>query len=485
MLMVLMVGCVTDVEAAKPRCARPNVMTRLAAENTNKVDILFMIDTSSDNYSEQATLSFALPDFMHQLIGADEVTSPDIHVGFITADLGTGGHVVPTCLEPRFGDDARLRGTTPHPCGAELAPSDVPFLSFREGSTRTAEELAAEAVCLTSGGDGCGIEQPLDALLKALTPASSPFRFAGGTLGHASDANDGFLREDAVLAVVLLANEDDCSIRDSALFDRTSSVYTEPNLSLRCFLYEDALHPLQRYVDGLLAVRPAERLVFAAIAGVPEEIASSGETTPWDALVGEESVRDPRMIVTVDAASGTGRCVACGRAGRGESHAAVRIASVARDLEARGARSTVHSICADTYDPAMAIIADQILGAMSGACVDLTPGDDDEQGALCDVVEVLSEGTCEERHGRVPFGVRDGRPMCKICRGDEEGQVIDDDPACQALGQAGWRAGENSACPSERAHRITFAPLPPISPRLLCPDADTDLDEDRDAELCD
>lgn len=463
-------GCTAEVEPLEPGCVPPQVSTRLAAENTDTLDVLFMIDTSDDMSSEQAVLATALPDFMRALAEANELSSPDIHVGFITADLGTGGHVVPSCEEPDFGDDARLHLTSPSPCEDAVAPSDAPFLSFRAGSTSSVEDVARDAVCLTRGGDGCGIEQPLDSVLKALTPAASPLRFAGGTPGHASDANDGFLRDDSVLAVILLANEDDCSIRDPELFDRTSSVYADPNLSLRCFLYDDALHPIARYVDGLLAARPPERLVFAAIAGVPEEIASSAQSTPWDALVGDESVRDPRMIVTVDVAAGTGRCTACSHAGRGEAHAAVRITSVARDLEEEGARTSVHSICAETFEPAMTIIADQILEAMTGACVDMTLDADAEGTALCDVVEVPSDGTCEGRHGRVPFGTsEDGQPLCKICRGSDDGAVTDDDPACQALGQAGWVYRETSACPSTRARRIEFAPLVPTSPRLLCP----------------
>ncbi|MFK7998844.1 MAG: hypothetical protein AB8H86_04580 [Polyangiales bacterium] len=473
LMLLLVSACAAEVDPMEPApgCRARQVSTPLAPETAEMVDVLFVIDTSSDNYSEQAVFANALPGFMDTLAGTGEF-SPDIHVGFITADLGTGGHVVPTCEEPNFGDDARLHRTLASSCADDLSPvGDAPYLSFRADSTQSLEDLTREAVCITYGYEGCGLEQPLDAVLKALTPSASSLRFAGGTLGHASEANDGFLREDAVLAVVLLANEDDCSVRDAELFDRTSTVYTEPDLSLRCFLHEDALHPLARYVEGLLAVRPAERLVFAAIAGVPEEIASSAESTPWDLLVGDASVRDPRMIVTVDAATGTGRCAACGHVGRGESHAAVRIASVARDLEARGVRTGVHSICAETYEPAMSIIADQILEAMSGACLDMSLDVDEEGSARCDVVEAPSDGVCEGRHGRVPWGVsEDGTSLCKLCRGDGEGHVIDDDPACRALGQAGWSVRASSVCSD--AQSVAFAPLLPTSPRLLCPDPD-------------
>ena len=203
--------------------------------------------------------------------------------------------------------------------------------------------------------------------------------------------------------------------------------------------------------------------------------ATTRSCTPWDALVGDASVRDPRMVVTVDVATETGQCTAC-RHSRGEGHSALRITRVARDLEAEGARTSVHSICAESFEPAMAIIAGQILEAMSGACLDV----DAEAGALCEVVEDAPDG-CEGRHGRVPFDVgEDGRILCKLCQGDADGQVIDDDVACQELGQSAWFYREaDSLCPSERPRRIEFGPLRgtsplptsplPTSPRLLCP----------------
>ncbi|MFT5356592.1 MAG: hypothetical protein ACI9KE_003817, partial [Polyangiales bacterium] len=257
LVVLVATACTAESEPLEPGCDAPLLSTRLAPENTNKLDLLFMIDTSADMSSEQAVFAQALPDFVRELTAASSISANDIHVGFITADLGTGGHLIPTCEEPVFGDDALLHLTTLAPCGDLIAPSDVPFLSFREDSN--SEELSADMMCLTNGNDdGCGIEQPLDAILKALTPTSSPLRFADESTGHGSVTNDGFLRPGAVLAVILLANEDDCSIRDAELFDRNSLVYTEPDLSARCLLYEDGLHPIQRYVDGLLALRTPE-----------------------------------------------------------------------------------------------------------------------------------------------------------------------------------------------------------------------------------
>jgi hypothetical protein len=61
-------------------------------------------------------------------------------------------------------------------------------------------------------------------------------RALGADGGPAPAANDGFLRPDALLQVVLLTNEDDCSAPpDSDLFDSTSSLVSDP------------LGPLQSY----------------------------------------------------------------------------------------------------------------------------------------------------------------------------------------------------------------------------------------------
>jgi len=66
------------------------------------------------------------------------------------------------------------------------------------------------------GGTGCGFEQPLHAMQRALE----------------NSANTGFLRPDAVLAIVFVTDEDDCSIRDPALFANDTSL--DPLTSFRC-----------------------------------------------------------------------------------------------------------------------------------------------------------------------------------------------------------------------------------------------------------
>ncbi|MCZ7678022.1 MAG: hypothetical protein M5U28_04285 [Sandaracinaceae bacterium] len=91
---------------------------------------------------------------------------------------------------------------------------------------------------------------------------------------HGDVANDGFLRPNSVLAIIPLTDEEDCSAHDPELFNSASPTYSG-DLNLRCYAYgATALHPIDRYVEGLLQLREDERLlVFAPIAGIPVDLA--------------------------------------------------------------------------------------------------------------------------------------------------------------------------------------------------------------------
>ncbi|MDD5308575.1 MAG: hypothetical protein PHU25_14735 [Deltaproteobacteria bacterium] len=86
------------------------------------------------------------------------------------------------------------------------------------GSRRTESadsDLPLEAACLASvGAQGCGIEQPLIAAVRAL------------------DRQPGFLRSDALLAIIIISDEDDCSMNGDGLLvsgDLESAQETDPD----------------------------------------------------------------------------------------------------------------------------------------------------------------------------------------------------------------------------------------------------------------
>ena len=348
---------------------------------TGEVDLLFVIDNSGSLGEEQVKLWYELPNLMVRLASGDidldgvpdRAPLRDLHVGVVTTDMGTGGFVVPTCADADFGDDGRLRsqGNTGAGCPATFPP----FLAFLAGGADAPERFAADVACVAvAGTGGCGFEQQLEAGLKALSPVGPTAwtapgyeapTFFRGTTGHGDIA--GFIRADSVLAIVMLSDEDDCSARDPEIFNPASATYGATDLNLRCFAHEDAaLHPVSRYVDGLLQLRRSPgRLVFAPIVGVPQDLEPGlGEAPDWELLTSPDPmVRDYRLQNRVDPSMPTRLLASC--TGTDPSHGAAyppsRILQTARGLDARGARVVLGSICDLAYDGVMQAIADAIL----------------------------------------------------------------------------------------------------------------------------
>ncbi|MEM9862934.1 MAG: hypothetical protein AAF938_15170, partial [Myxococcota bacterium] len=200
-----------------------------------KMDLLLVVDNSGSMREEQESLAADIPEIVSALFQGevgDVSFQPvsDLRVGVVSSDLGTG-NLGNLCVEPNGGDDGRLlRGS-----GCEDA---APFLGFRadEGSE---DSFVSNVACRTQLGTiGCGFEQQLDSMLKAVTPASSALRFTGATTtGNEDTAEQDFVRDDAILAIVMLTDEDDCSAVDPAIFRQDNSTRPElndPRLNLRC-----------------------------------------------------------------------------------------------------------------------------------------------------------------------------------------------------------------------------------------------------------
>lgn len=320
------------------------------------VDLLLMVDDSNSMAEEQASLALAFPELVRALSTGDLEPDgtldfdpvADLHVGVVTSDMGTFGYPVPTCAEPNFGDDGILRtegSTTLAGCETSY-PS---FLTYAPGGALA--QFRADFSCVaTVGTMGCGLEQQLEAVLKAVTPSTSALRFQQDTVGHADLENAGFLRDDSVLVVLVVTDEDDCSASDPRLFDLSAgSPYagTEPNL--RCSTHLDALHPLTRYVDGVRALRPGhpEQIVFAALTGIPLDLEGSAH----DVLMADE-----RMQYRVDVVTGTTLLPAC-ETTDSVAYPARRVAAAAEELRLLGSGSLVRSICrADFAEPLAALL---------------------------------------------------------------------------------------------------------------------------------
>jgi hypothetical protein len=257
-------------------------------------DILFVIDDSGSMVDEQASLRANFPK-MIEVLEQLEGGLPDVHIGVVTPNLGTSA-IDGSAAAPAGTCNGQGEG------GALRAAGGIRFLADKSdgagGRIRNYTGTLADAFSQLAnvGAAGCGLEQHLEAMKRA-TDGSNP-------------VNAGFLREDAYLAVIVIADEDDCSLATSSLFDaipRSDPRYGE-KINFRCisqgvvcespatdFFAADGpredCHPredgaeltsIKRYADHLKSLKADPRdVAVAAITGDPEnfEIITTGGVT--------------------------------------------------------------------------------------------------------------------------------------------------------------------------------------------------------------
>lgn len=327
----------------------------------SKLDLLLVVDDSNSMAEEQSSLREQIPRIVRAIatgdLDADGVQDrpavDSLHVGVVTTDLGAAGYAVPTCDEP-LGDDGLLRTTA----ASDDASCDSTYPSYQSLSLGEDSDAFVRAVsCVANAGiGGCGFEQQLEAALKALTPSGSEITFASGR-GHGDLANAGFLRDDAVLAIVVLTDENDASLQDTSLVDPTSSTYSE-GLNLRAFMHPEALLPVARYVDGLRALKTdPDDVILAVIAGIPADLATPGTSF-------ETILADPRMSERIDPDAPT-LMPSCVTPDRGVAFPPRRLVEAAAGF---GANGIVRSICDESLAPAVDAIFDRVALRLAGAC---------------------------------------------------------------------------------------------------------------------
>jgi hypothetical protein len=335
------------------------------------VDVLLMVDNSNSMTEEQAALAAQIPRMARVLatgdLDGDGVQDfpalRSVRIGTVTTDMGVGGFRVPICdTGGDFGDDGVLRtqgNTSSSGCDASY-PS---FAELRaDDPSADVDAFVSQVSCVANlGTGGCGFEQPLEAVLKALTPSTSAVRFFRDTTGHADGANAGFQRADSILAAVLLTDEEDCSASDLSLFDPSSATYGSVELNLRCFTFgAEAVHPVSRYVEGLRALRADPNdVLFAAIAGVPADLVSDPSSIDYDTLLA-----DARMQEMIDPAMGNRLVPSCNTSS-GVAFPPRRLVETAR---AFGTNGVVQSICQEDFTPVIDAILTRVAARVRGAC---------------------------------------------------------------------------------------------------------------------
>jgi len=226
-------------------------------------------------------------------------------------------------------------------------------ITYDDGTSEITTEIAAS--CVPSiGSEGCGFEQPLEAMLKALWPASdTSVEFLEGQ-GHGEGDNAGFLREDSLLIVIVVSDEDDCSASDPALFDLSTP---EHGVNVLCSKRADQLYEVQRYVDGLKSLRDGDDpIVFVALSGVPPELAAAQaeiDLSDADAVSAyyDRVLDAPEMQIAIDS-RGTGDFVddnlfpSCDRGEEGRAYPPRRLVEMTK---AFGSAGVLGSVCSDDF----------------------------------------------------------------------------------------------------------------------------------------
>ena len=165
------------------------------------VDILFVIDDSSGMAAAQGNLTRNFPALMAAL-QADPAGLPILHVAVVSSDLGAGDGSIAGC-DATGGKQGIFQYTARGTCTSSNLEAGATYISNFDGTLNYTGNIEDVFGCIAALGEsGCNFAHPFAAVLRA-TGADG--------LGPPPAENQGFITQDAALAVVMLANEDDCS----------------------------------------------------------------------------------------------------------------------------------------------------------------------------------------------------------------------------------------------------------------------------------
>jgi len=187
----------------------------------NKLDVLLLLDNSSSMADKQGPLAGALPDLVRRLAGVQ-----DLHVGVVTSSLG--GHGAATCEDSEDSNDhAELLASRPR--GKATGPTGD-FIEWSPADGIDALSSQVESIVASAGQSGCGLESQFEAVYRFLVDPAPPQDVVLIRCGETQCATPAginhviltqraaFLRPDSAVAIILLSDENDCSIQDSSQY---------------------------------------------------------------------------------------------------------------------------------------------------------------------------------------------------------------------------------------------------------------------------
>jgi hypothetical protein len=316
----------------------------------NRLDLLFVIDNSNSMAEEQLNLAVQFDDLIEKL----EALQADVNIMVTTTDMwnpscdgpwvkpdyeaAEGAPIMDACTDrmQRFVgfDDVDHGHVCTDVCTTGAVPED-PFIHFAPGSSNVMGGTVADALsCVAPQGvDGCGFESPLESMMQALDPGACWNDPEGCEDERWQWVEKPFLRPGAVLAVVMITDEADCSVKNwetmtspafmevdpelaeqrttSAVcwnagvectgFDGTTQSYAECHAVDRdldgTVVGQDdfdgstpALQPISRYIDYLAGLKASREVLMLGILGVPEVTRYSEDPPPHPIEGGVEAL---------------------------------------------------------------------------------------------------------------------------------------------------------------------------------------------------
>jgi hypothetical protein len=308
-LLAALAGCKSEPALVASNCDKQAGCVSREALKIDAVDILLVIDDSPSIAGVNRQLKEQLPRMLNAITTGDDedISFPpakSVHVAVTTTDLGAGeGTNIASCSA--WGRDGTF--VKPDEFGLTCEVDYPGYLAFEGGPAPIATVDTVGCVPLVTpqdmsqgaAGYGCGFEQPLEATLKALLPEDAAVTFVHGE-AHGDRENAGFLRENSLLVVIVVSDEDDCSTSDYGIFDPLSEQNRANGVNAACTENNDKLFDAERYVDNLKKLRPNnDNVIFAVIGGVPPNLVADDYRANFD-LTTDEGVRGYYDLVLSD-----------------------------------------------------------------------------------------------------------------------------------------------------------------------------------------
>lgn len=402
------------------------------------VDILLVVDNQVSMAPVHALLRTAFAGFENAL-GNLPGGIPDLHIGVISGDLGAAAFTdIPMC---RPGGD---RGILQVPAAGTACPGPQGrFVTKSAANSNYTGSLSDVLGCMTQlGAKGCGFNHPLAAAVAALGP-------------NAPVENSGFLRPEAVLAVVVISNRDDCSAPPNAeLFDPASRSITDRWGPLHPFRCSEFGH----LCSGAPPPRASTELINCApnnagpLLPVPDLVSQMKalKSDPMKVLAfGLSGPPSPYRIRTLESGE-TELLASCTNLNLVVGYPAVRTQAW---IDAFGGNGSFLPVCGVSLEPAITKFAMDVSRVLSPACV---------AGRVSDknVTTIELEPDC----------------LVKQKVRDAQGKLIETPiPACvdNGLTPPCWELVPNPACPRPTDRQLSIrrgdaAPVPDRVTEVSC-----------------